>query len=88
MSAGGKNKTISVTILESALPIGRQFTHWTSVQFFVIALVAIGALVFVFLRYRAVAPGLEELGNGCGEAILPAMGPEGAPFPLSRCRGQ
>jgi len=66
VSAGGKSATISVTISESALPIGRQFTQSTSVLFLVIALVAIGALVFVFMRYRAVARELEELRKGGG----------------------
>ena len=63
VTSGGKTATISVTITESALPIVRQATQATSLIFLAVAIVAIAASVFLYVRYREAHRKLGEMGE-------------------------
>ncbi|PYL80709.1 MAG: hypothetical protein DMF21_07730, partial [Verrucomicrobia bacterium] len=64
VSGGGQSKDIPVSVTESSLPLSRQATSATSLLFLVVAILAIAASVFMFVRYRDTRRELEEMRKG------------------------
>jgi len=64
VSAGGQSASIAVSVSESSLPIVRQATTTTSLLFLVVAILAVGASVFLYVRYREARRELEETKKG------------------------
>ena len=74
VSGGGKTETISVSVTESSLALGRQATTATSLIFLVVALLAIGASILLSVRCRETRRQLEEMregGRGSGYTVFP-----------------
>ena len=64
LSSGGKQATIAVHVTESSPPLAWQATTMTSLLFLVVAILAIAASVFMFVRYRDARRELEEMCKG------------------------
>jgi outer membrane protein assembly factor BamB len=64
VTGGGKSQTVSVTVTESILPLGRQATSATSLVFLVVAILGIAGTVFMFVRHREMSRRLEDMRRG------------------------